>query len=154
MAANDIPLDVRDSLARLTRRGDRSPPAVFVGREAELDLFESATKGVMEGARGHTVVVQGVPGAGKTALLDEYAARLLAANGNDSPPVVPVPLRPSDLNKSALAIIQEVDRQFGKADASKEWAAMVNRMVCGTTFIANTLLAMITTPRLAVPGAP
>ena len=72
-----LPASVRDSLARLAESSDRASPTVFAGREGEFALLGAATRGAQRGEPGHTVVIHGVPGAGKTALLNEYAARLL-----------------------------------------------------------------------------
>ena len=43
---------------------------VFVGREEERALVKTIASDANEGGRGNTVVIQGAPGAGKTALLD------------------------------------------------------------------------------------
>ena len=77
---------------------DRTSPTVFVGRKDELGLLDSAVRGVQRDEAGHTVVVQGLPGAGKTALLNEYAARLLTANAGGARPIIPVPLQPGAVN--------------------------------------------------------
>ena len=144
MPANDLPSTVRDTLARLATTGDRTSPAVFAGREGEFRLLNDAAQRVAEGQRGHTVVIEGVPGAGKTALLDEYAARLMAADAEASHPIVPVPLRPGDLDNPPAAILQEVDRQFSEFEASKEWERSVNRIIGGASLVANTLFAHFT----------
>ena len=128
---NDLSSTVRDALARLATTADRTSPAVFAGRDDEFRLLDAAAQSVAEGQRGHTVVIEGVPGAGKTALLDEYAARLMAADAKASRPVVPVPLRPGDLDNPLGAIIQEAARQFSEFEASKERGRSVNRIVGG-----------------------
>lgn len=56
----------------LAESSDRTSPAVFVGREDEFDLLDSAVRGVQRDEAGHTIVVQGVPGAGKKALLNDF----------------------------------------------------------------------------------
>ena len=95
--ASELPQIVRDALVRLATAGDRDSPTVFAGREDEFRLLENAVDRVREGRRGLTVVIQGVPGAGKTALLNEYATRLLAANADAERPVIPVPLNAGTL---------------------------------------------------------
>ena len=144
MPGNHLSSTVRDALARLATTADRTSPAVFAGRNDEFRLLDGAAQRVAEGQRGHTVVIEGVPGAGKTALLDEYAARLMAADAKASRPVVPVPLRPGDLDNPPGAIIQEVARQFSEFEASKEWGRSVNRIVGGASLVANTLFAHFT----------
>ena len=104
--------DVRRSLALIAERSDRASPTVFAGREDEFDLLDVAVRGVQRNEGGHTVVIQGVPGAGKTALLNEYAGRLLTASASTEKPVIPVPLLPGDINASPASIVQAIDRQF------------------------------------------
>ena len=142
--APDLPSNVRDSLARLAESSDRASPAVFVGREGEFGLLDSAVRGVQRDEAGHTVVVQGVPGAGKTALLNEYAARLLTASVAAERPVVPVPLQPGAINAPPVAIVQEIDRQFREFKASDEWARRVGRTINGASLLANALFAALT----------
>ena len=144
MASTNLPSNIRDSLTRLAESSDRAPPTVFAGRDDEIGLLNAAMRGAQRGEPGHTVVIQGVPGAGKTALLNEYAARLLTANGKTKKPIIPVPLRPSDLDVPPVAILQEIDRQFREFEASSEWGGRVNRIVGGASLIGNTLFAAFT----------
>ena len=142
--AHDLPSAVRDSLTRLAESSDRTSPAVFAGREGEFGLLDSAVRGVQRDEAGHTVVVQGVPGAGKTALLNEYAARLLTANVTAERPIIPVPLQPGAINAPPVSIAQEIDRQFREFQASDEWGRRVNRAVSGASLVANVLFAALT----------
>ena len=142
--ARSLSSEVRRSLARLAESSDRTPPTVFAGREDEIGLLDAAVRGVWRGGTGHTVVIQGVPGAGKTALLNEYAARLLAAGANAEKPTVPVPLRPADLDAPPMAILQEIDRQFRQFEAFGRWNAAVNRLVDGASLIGHALFAAFT----------
>ena len=52
----------------------------FVGRDAECDQLGEAWNRVHDGA-GETIVVGGEPGAGKSRLIDEFAARVEALGG-------------------------------------------------------------------------
>ena len=115
---------------------------MFAGREDEIELIDSAVQATREGEVGHTVVIQGPPGAGKTALLHEYGARLLANSGEGGLPVVPVSLRPADLAASPTAILTEVDRQFSEFMATGRWGASLNRMFEGVSFVGRTLFAI------------
>lgn len=56
---------------------DRAPPIHFAGREEELGTILRRSADPMP---GNTIVVQGAPGAGKTALLREAAARFSASD--------------------------------------------------------------------------
>lgn len=140
----NLPSHVRDSLARLAESSDRASPTVFAGREDEFDLLDAAVRGAQRGEPGHTVVIHGVPGAGKTALLNEYAARLLAADGGTEKPTIAVPLRPGDLDAAPVAIVQEIDRQFREFEASDVWQERLNRVVGGASLLGNALFAAST----------
>ena len=138
----NMPSSVRDSLAQLAEASDGASPTVFAGREGEFGLLDAAARGTQRGEPGHTVVIYGVPGAGKTALLHEYAARLLAANAGTEQPTIGVPLRPDDLDAPPLAILQEVDRQFREFERANEWADGRNRR--GASLLGNALFAAFT----------
>ena len=143
----DLPAAVRDALTRLAESSDRTPPAVFAGRKGECRLLDSALRGVERGEVGHTVVIQGVPGAGKTALLREYVVRLLAGGDETRRPVIPVPLRPNDLDRPPAAILEEIDRQFRELEASPasgEWRGAMSRMIGGASLVGNALFAALT----------
>ena len=143
MASNDIPPAVQDALTRLARTADRAAPAVFAGREDEFRVLDDAIWGAAQGEPGHTVVIQGVPGAGKTAMLNEYAGRLLAAP-DDGRPIIPVPLMPRHFKGSALAIVHEIDQGFRDFEASNVWKRRANPAVDGASTLGNALFAALT----------
>lgn len=66
---------LKDALATHT---DRASPVHFAGRGTELDLVLSRAIRAQPGTAGGTIVLQGAPGAGKTALLNEIGARFEA----------------------------------------------------------------------------
>ena len=67
----------------LSWRRDRSSPVHFAGRETELDAILATAGSVQSGSAGLTLIVQGAPGSGKTALLREATRRFeAAAQGN------------------------------------------------------------------------
>ena len=142
--AADLPPTVRDTLARLVRAGDRGSPTVFAGREEEFALVNDATLGTQEGNPGLTVVVQGVPGSGKTALLNEHVARVLVANAGAEKPVVPVPLRPSDLDAPPMAVVQNIDKRIRECETSSVWQRRIDRALGGASLAANTVFAAFT----------
>ena len=70
--------------------GERGAPTVFVGRDVEIDAIIRRASSVAEARKpGRTVVVQGPPGAGKTALLREIGKRF-ATLGDDHRVVGPI----------------------------------------------------------------
>ena len=69
--------ETAEKLKNWAMTGERDAPIAFVGREREIDF---ATRQLMtwrsRTSRGRTIVFQGAPGAGKTALLGEIERRL------------------------------------------------------------------------------
>ena len=59
-------------------------------------------------------------------------------------PVIPVPLRPGDLDVPPAALLQEVDRQFHEFESSSEWSSRVNRVAAGASLASNALFAALT----------
>ncbi len=58
---------------------DREAPHLFVGRDEERSIAQSVLSKLQRGkARGNTVIFQGAPGAGKTALLDHLRSKFRA----------------------------------------------------------------------------
>ena len=107
--ADDFADSLRSSLTRLARAGDRVSPSVFAGQEDEFELLHDALWAVRHGEVGRTVAISGVPGAGKTALMNDYANRLLASAGDGDGPVVPVRLRSADINLPPAGLMQAMD---------------------------------------------
>ena len=141
MVAWSLSPAARDSLTRLAESSDRASPSVFAGRDDEMRLLNAAARGAQRGETGHTIVIEGVPGAGKTALLNEYATCLLVSNGNLENPIIPVPLRPGDLDVPPAAILQAIDKQFRAFETAGEWSSRMNRMAAGASLAGNTLFA-------------
>ena len=83
MAGNDKQLseEQRAALQKFTVEGDRGRAAIFVGRKAELALIkgrldlliERQNEGKSAPGSDLTTVIQGAPGAGKSALLEKIA---------------------------------------------------------------------------------
>ncbi len=67
----------------LSWRKDRSSPVHFAGRASELGAILSTVANAQAGAAGLTLVVQGAPGSGKTALLREAASRFESAGNRN-----------------------------------------------------------------------
>lgn len=144
MSPDDFTEDVRSALTRLASTGDRVSPSVFAGRDAEFDLLDEALLAVQRGEVGRTVVVSGVPGAGKTALMNEYANRLLASEGDGSGPVIPVPLRAGEINLPPAGLVQAIDRQFVALGTSGAWRSAANRFAAKASWLGNALTAIAT----------
>ncbi|MDD9961853.1 MAG: AAA family ATPase [Gammaproteobacteria bacterium] len=79
MAARS-PESLHEKLSHLADAGERGDPLVFSGRGDEIKRIVRAVGNLPpDGARGQTFVIEGAPGAGKTALVHELARRLSAA---------------------------------------------------------------------------
>ena len=141
---DDFTDDLRESLTRLAETSDRVSPTVFVGREDEFDLLNAAVRAVRRGEVGRTVVVSGVPGAGKTALLNEYAARLVGAETDDHGPVIPVPLRFDEIDAPPAALMQAMDRQLAALREPGSWRGKANRLAAKASWMGNALSAIAT----------
>jgi len=65
----------KDALVTFVRRGEKSAPPVFMGRQAILDdIVQRADVGWQKnqlGVPGNTLVIQGAPGAGKSSIVAE-----------------------------------------------------------------------------------
>ena len=74
--------NIRDLLLDWSEAGDRDDPPVFAGREDIIARVLRATRRLPPGGgRGKTFLVEGAPGAGKTALVSEIAKRFQDLGG-------------------------------------------------------------------------
>ena len=107
-----------DSMQHYVNLHERSAPMAFVGRDDILDDLMAAVKttAITEDAKGMTRVVQGVPGAGKTAICDEFIRRRQnqeiawadMAGGKHRAAVFCVKLGPGALNAPPLTFAQGI----------------------------------------------
>ena len=85
-------MEWREKLARWANVGERGAPVAFAGREREIDLaIRQLETWQPRTTPGRTVVAQGAPGAGKTALLGEIARRLPERLPNAAAIYLPTP---------------------------------------------------------------
>ncbi len=104
--ANPLPLE---SWLRRVDRAESGREAFFRGRDAEYEVFRSALTSFSEGTLGGgTMVFQGAPGAGKSALMQECmtAVRL---HSTPEAPWVAVSIYPDSLEFPAAVIGAMVD---------------------------------------------
>ena len=94
---------------------DRDTPIVFTGRAEELAKFtKSVNRAAQKEAapKGNTIVVEGPPGAGKTAILHKFAEQLLGEmlEGEDGVKrmVLPVILQHSQLAQPAQLLCRDM----------------------------------------------
>ena len=144
MQRHSLPSDVRDTLTRLAQTGDREAPTVFAGRQDEFALLDKVVQGVRRGGVGRTIVIQGVPGAGKTALSNEYAIRLLDGDIDAKQLVVPVLLDPSVLDSPPAAIIEEIDLALREFTSPDNLARRMRHVTGGALLTVNALFALFT----------
>ena len=113
MTCDDSPCGGPDieGMRRFLARRDRDRPDVFAGRgDVIRDLSEAMRLAAdTGGAPGATRVVQGAPGAGKTALLKETLERIApsaGAAGADTPLVLEID---PDTFASRIAVVEAVE---------------------------------------------
>ena len=96
---------------------ERSSPPVFVGRKDELRTLQAAVELVAgDNPRGMTHIVQGVPGAGKSSLCDQF---LGAVQGTDIAGKVALcaKMDPSVLNAPPLRLISALTEELRRTHA-------------------------------------
>ena len=102
-----LPERIEIALADYDRRRDRDVPPVFVGRDDELRFLRDTVEAAKSGARGVTAIVQGIPGAGKSALCAQVE-RELQASAADEAPVVVVSKECDFFNRSPVSMVKEL----------------------------------------------
>lgn len=113
--------EIYERLDHFCAEGDRTYPPVFVGRDEELAVLDRTIRAVAGGAtRGQTTVVQGVPGVGKTALLN-HLRKLHAADPKSR--VVVVVANPTVLDAKPVLVIANLTEQVpSRMDVAAELA--------------------------------
>ena len=111
-----------DAMQHYVDLHERSAPMAFVGRDEILADLMSAVKttAVADHAKGMTRVVQGVPGAGKTAICDEFIRRhqneeilwVDQAGRKNRAAVFCVSLDPDALNAPPLTFVQGIHEKW------------------------------------------
>ncbi|MCY4314474.1 MAG: ATP-binding protein [Gammaproteobacteria bacterium] len=113
------PIPLADWLDR-TDRAEAGREAFFCGRDSEYRVFQKAVSNLNAGiVGGGTMIFQGAPGAGKTALMMECmeAVRLHSTPEN---PWVAVPVEANTLSSAAAVVrimIEEADRERERLSA-------------------------------------
>jgi len=132
-----------EELRDFVESGDKEPPPVFVGRESILSRMERdaarAWKGAgaaAHGTPGMTNVVQGAPGAGKSAILSELKTRSTARTRATGRSRVLV-LSSDELMISLPDVIRLVGVAGGLSD--RQWPRLAGDLRVG----ANAILAKV-----------
>ena len=118
---------------------------VFVGREKERALVKTIASDANEGERGNTAVIQGAPGAGKTALLDRLCDDVVAVD----PQAVVV-----RTNVHTLGDPQALDDALRDAETRSRPVAWVKRPIQGVESVGASVLGGGGHLRLARRGRP
>lgn len=93
---------------------ERTSPPVFVGRQTELAELQAAVERVaLRNPRSMTRIVQGVPGAGKSSLCDEFLASVQGQTIGGRR-VLCAKLHPSDLNLPPLSLVAKLTEVLPK----------------------------------------
>ena len=130
---------------------ERTPPPVFVGRQGILEELQFVVKQVAEAnPRGMTRIVQGVPGAGKSSLCDEFLA---SVQGQlcDSRRILCAKLPTKELDQPPLNLVERLGNTL--PDELAEVSA-TGRFVSGRDpqfrRVASTVLQVLRRPSLSV----
>ena len=102
-----LPKRIEIALADYDRRRDRDVPPVFVGRDDELRFLRDTVAAAQAGARGVTAIVQGVPGAGKSALCAQVE-RELQASAADEAPIAVISKECDFFNRTPVSMVKEL----------------------------------------------
>ena len=120
----------------LIRRTDRSRPVHFSGRLHELDVILSRAEHAQSGSAGSTVVIQGAPGAGKSALLDEAARRFEAAGADRKATYLGTPWKRAGeslvLERIAREAFAEPEGSFRTTQTLAKGASVSAKVATGT----------------------
>ena len=93
---------------------ERTSPPVFVGRQAELAELKAVVERVaLRNPRSMMRIVQGVPGAGKSSLCDEFLASVQGQTIGGRR-VLCAKLHPSDLNLPPLSLVGKLTEVLPK----------------------------------------
>ena len=110
----DPPDAIFKRLAAYASDLERTSPPVFVGRELELAELSAAVERVaLRNPRSMTRIVQGVPGAGKSSLCDEFLASVQGQRIGDRR-VLCAKLHPSDLDLPPLSLVAKLTEVLPK----------------------------------------
>ena len=138
-------------LAEFADATDRASPLVFVGRERERTRLEKTLDEVRRGdTQGQTLIIQGVPGAGKTALLNELRRRY----GRDAESnVVVAEARASWLDAAPLDFVTNLSSRVPSRTAAVEQRiglklAAKDTLAVGRTIPRGTALSLTRGKRL------
>ena len=121
--------EIAEKLVRWANVGERGAPVAFVGREREIDLaLRQLTTWQPGTSPGRTIVAQGAPGAGKTALLGEIGKRLPAVVPDAGSIYLPTPWIDDDvqhvLEELAVAMMGVPADAFGTTRSSETSAGV------------------------------
>ena len=126
----------------LSWRKDRSSPVHFAGRTSEMAAILSTVANAQPGAAGLTLVVQGAPGSGKTALLREAAKRFEAIGNRNRAIYIGDPWPPAahrqTLEKLASAAFDVPTGDFRSTEASSRGVRMSASVVQASNLRSQT----------------
>ncbi len=111
--AEPLPVEV---WLKQTDRAEVGREAFFHGRDAEYDIFRKAVDSLREGqVGGGTMVFQGAPGIGKTALMQECMEAVRCHSTPDDPWVA-VSIKPDTLLSPAEVVMDLIDAANKESD--------------------------------------
>ena len=102
-----LPQHIENGLTDFNCGRDRDAPPVFVGRKDEMSFLRDTVEAVKSGGRGLTAIVQGVPGAGKSALCAQVEPELGDSAANAAPVAV-ISKECGFFNRTPVSMVKEL----------------------------------------------
>ena len=146
------PLPLETWLNRVDRAEVGREP-FFRGRDAEFNVFRRAASSLHDGlVGGGTMIFQGAPGAGKTALMQECLEAVRRHSTPDAPWVA-VALHPGSLRFPGGVVREMVDAANAESERLREGASGIASRVLGDLlYRGRQLLQEILNPDISVGG--
>lgn len=116
--------------------GEREPPPYFAGRQAELERLNGDLGRVVEAGSttGGLLLIEGVPGAGKTQLAVKFANDATATSKR-----IKTAMIGTDMLADPVGLLLEFGRVVGREDAARKAAELDTRSTDRTVDVAKVV---------------
>lgn len=150
--ANPLPLE---TWLRCVDRAESGREAFFRGRDMEFDVFRRAANRLLAGRTGGgTMLFQGAPGAGKTALMAE-CMEAVRRHSTPEDPWAAVSIMPETLQSSVdvmLLLVEAVNTECGRL--AKRASGAIAGKLAGILDLGRKLYGELSERGLGIAGTP